>query len=385
MKATRGIGLLAFTLVTLATFISKQDNKGRLVLSVVSASAQELLVTNTPTRLRNLLQPIKVADLTGAERAELAIHFKEKFKPAIEKWCKAYEGHVPFRPEDVSSEKFSERLENYSYSFVIDGIKLTIHEINGVARVLEMETPAAKTLLQPRKEGTVPNVKVSITSDEVIRMVTADTGIEFKPEQVSIEPTGETRALNGGAMVEVGRPRQGISFFADKNALILAFGADGMLVGYGGFGVLPTNNSDSALGKPVPQTVTCVRNLLQIGLSFRMWAGDNQDEYPFNISTKEGGTKELCRLGKDGFDLNAGFHFQVASNELNNPLVLVCPQDTSRKPARDWVSLKTENVTYRLRSGTNINEASPKTILAVCPIDGNTLWSDGSVTEGEHK
>lgn len=127
------------------------------------------------------------------------------------------------------------------------------------------------------------------------------------------------------------------------------------------------------------QRISCVNNLKQIGLAFLIWAGDNNAQFPFNVSTNAGGTMEFCNVGKDGFDLNALFHFQVMSNELNSPKILVCPQDKNRKAALRFDPLQTSNVTYRVHSGTNISDANPRTVLAVCPIDGNVLYCDGTV------
>ncbi|HTJ00370.1 MAG TPA: hypothetical protein VL527_15935, partial [Dongiaceae bacterium] len=39
--------------------------------------------------------------------------------------------------------------------------------------------------------------------------------------------------------------------------------------------------------------IQCVNNLKQIGLSFRLWSGDNDDKYPMQVSTATGGTREL--------------------------------------------------------------------------------------------
>jgi hypothetical protein len=130
---------------------------------------------------------------------------------------------------------------------------------------------------------------------------------------------------------------------------------------------------------PIAQKITCVNNLKQIGLAFKTWALDNNGQFPWNVTTNEGGTMELCARAPDGFDTNAPFHFTVMSNELSTPLVLVCPQDLSRTPVRAFGKLRPENITYRLRSGTNITDATPKEVLAVCPIDANTLYCDASV------
>ena len=130
---------------------------------------------------------------------------------------------------------------------------------------------------------------------------------------------------------------------------------------------------------PRAQRITCVNNLKQIGLATRTWAIDHDGSFPFHLSTNAGGTMEFCAQGSDGFDSNTAVHFQVMSNELVTPLILVCPQDRSRKPAARFSSLQASNVTYRLRSGTNINESVPSEMLASCPVDGNILLCDGSV------
>ena len=127
------------------------------------------------------------------------------------------------------------------------------------------------------------------------------------------------------------------------------------------------------------QEISCRNNMKQIGLAFRTWAIDNGDQLPFNVSTNKGGTLELCVVGSDGFDRNAAFHFQVMSNELSTPKILVCPADTKKQPALDFLSLQPANVSYQVRSGTNITEANPQEILAVCPIHGHVLLCDGSV------
>jgi hypothetical protein len=129
------------------------------------------------------------------------------------------------------------------------------------------------------------------------------------------------------------------------------------------------------------QRITCINNLKQIGIAFRLWEGDHGDQFPFNVSTNAGGTMELCAVGKDGFDSHAALHLRVMSNELTVPKILVCPQDRSRKPATDFSSLQATNVSYHFYSGTNITETNPQTVLAICPIHGNLLFCDGTVRE----
>jgi hypothetical protein len=134
-----------------------------------------------------------------------------------------------------------------------------------------------------------------------------------------------------------------------------------------------------------PTKITCINNLKQIGLGMRTWALDHGDQFCFNLSTNQEGTLEFCAPDKDGFDRNSALHFRAMSSDLTLPVILVCPKDRSKRPATDFGSLQASNVTYRLRSGRNIKPANPAELVAVCPIDGNTLFSDGTVAEGKKR
>ena len=126
---------------------------------------------------------------------------------------------------------------------------------------------------------------------------------------------------------------------------------------------------------------TCVNNLKQIGLAFRQWALDNADQFSFNVSTNMGGAMEFCSVDKEGFVVNPVMAFVVMSNELNTPFILHCPQDRKRKAVRTFAEFSRDNLTYRLRTGTNLSDGTPREVLIVCPIDGNTAYCDGSVVE----
>jgi len=65
----------------------------------------------------------------------------------------------------------------------------------------------------------------------------------------------------------------------------------------------------------------CRNNLKQVNVSFRVWAIDNGDKYPMAVALTNGGTMELVDSGV------VYTHFQVMSNELSTPKILVCPQD----------------------------------------------------------
>jgi prepilin-type processing-associated H-X9-DG protein len=100
--------------------------------------------------------------------------------------------------------------------------------------------------------------------------------------------------------------------------------------------------------------IQCVNNLKQCGLAFRIWAGDNSDLNSMAVSTNKGGTME--------FNTGAGTfrHFQIMSNELNMPKILVCPADT-RVAAADFAHLENQNISYFV--GLDANEFSPQRFL----------------------
>jgi prepilin-type processing-associated H-X9-DG protein len=67
--------------------------------------------------------------------------------------------------------------------------------------------------------------------------------------------------------------------------------------------------------------ITCVNNVKQIGTAFRLWAEDMGERYPTQVSTNEGGAMEFALRG-EVFRV-----FQVMSNELNTPKIVVCAND----------------------------------------------------------
>lgn len=110
-----------------------------------------------------------------------------------------------------------------------------------------------------------------------------------------------------------------------------------------------------AKAKQKAQRISCVNNLKQCGLSFRIWASDNGEKYPMDVASAKGGTKGLS-LGADTYR-----HFQVMSNELSTPKILYCPADTAREPALDFKRLKNRNISYFV--GLEANDMNPQMFL----------------------
>jgi type II secretory pathway pseudopilin PulG len=120
----------------------------------------------------------------------------------------------------------------------------------------------------------------------------------------------------------------------------------------GVFVVLPQYRLDKR-----PRRINCVNNLKQIGLSFRLWAGDNGDRYPMQVLVTNGGAMELAH-GGIVFPI-----FQVMSNELGTPKVIACPADTKRIAATNFTTdLNNKKVSYFV--GLDADETNPQMLLA---------------------
>lgn len=91
--------------------------------------------------------------------------------------------------------------------------------------------------------------------------------------------------------------------------------------------------------------MNCVSNLKQINLTFRIWEGDNNNQYPMSVSVTNGGGKELIKAGDVGGFLRIAFSNDWA-NELITAKILVCPADHSRTIATKWKDLNGSHISY---------------------------------------
>jgi len=88
------------------------------------------------------------------------------------------------------------------------------------------------------------------------------------------------------------------------------------------------------------QRISCINDLKQVGIAYRLWEGDNNNKYPMQVSVTNGGAMELVATG------NIAACFQVMSNEVNTPKILLCPKDTRRVWATNWSTLNNSNISY---------------------------------------
>jgi len=102
--------------------------------------------------------------------------------------------------------------------------------------------------------------------------------------------------------------------------------------------------------------IGCVNYLKQVGLAYRIWAGDNGDLLPMRVPVARGGAMELAATG------NVTIIFQVMSNELSTPKTLVCPNDLAHLAATNFTSLGATNISYF--AGLDAKESDPLAPLA---------------------
>lgn len=116
--------------------------------------------------------------------------------------------------------------------------------------------------------------------------------------------------------------------------------------------------------KQKAKRIQCTDNLKSLGLAFRTWAIDNGGALYVKATTNEEATVGRITSGE------AYRHFQVLSNELGNPKLLVCPAD-NRVPAKDLgPGLSNANLSYFV--GLDANESYPSMFL----------YGDRNVTNG---
>jgi len=93
-----------------------------------------------------------------------------------------------------------------------------------------------------------------------------------------------------------------------------------------------------AKAKQKAQRISCVNNEKQIAIAYKVWAGDNGDRFPAQVSMSEGGIKDWVLLtgpvagaSDAGCKLACYRNYSTMANELGQaPKVVLCPSEGDR-------------------------------------------------------
>jgi prepilin-type processing-associated H-X9-DG protein len=96
----------------------------------------------------------------------------------------------------------------------------------------------------------------------------------------------------------------------------------------------------------------CMSNLKQIDLGLFLFARDNQDRFPMQLSVTNGGTMEFI------YSEHTFPHFQKIKDFIGNPRCLVCVFETNRQPAVSFEALNDLNISYFLNADASTNNPS---------------------------
>jgi prepilin-type N-terminal cleavage/methylation domain-containing protein len=110
-----------------------------------------------------------------------------------------------------------------------------------------------------------------------------------------------------------------------------------------------------AKAKARAQRIDCVSKLKQSGIALRLFSGDNDSKFPWQVLVADGGSQ-------DAANQNTYQHFRAITNELSTPKILACPSDPGRSVARDFQNnFSNTNVSYFV--GYEADEGKPQTML----------------------
>jgi hypothetical protein len=125
------------------------------------------------------------------------------------------------------------------------------------------------------------------------------------------------------------------------------------------------------LAKEKAKRINCLSNLKAGECAFWLWAGDNNNQYPMELSTNRGGAREWMLEGKV-FEV-----FRALSNELCTPKILFCPAD-NRVWATNWSQFDNQHLSYFLGVDAPclFNTNVPKTGMSLFLYGDRNLTND---------
>ena len=139
-----------------------------------------------------------------------------------------------------------------------------------------------------------------------------------------------------------------------------------------------------AAAKKKAQKISCVNNLKQVGLSFRLWEGDNGDKYPMAVPSAQGGVSDLvCNQAHTTATLAANLYqvFQCMSNQLSTAKVIYCPSDglaNHVQTTTNFSAIGNLNVSYFVNG--DATEGDPQMVMSGDDNIGTTSTSSAVIS-----
>lgn len=137
-----------------------------------------------------------------------------------------------------------------------------------------------------------------------------------------------------------------------------------------------------AKAKAKAQRISCVNNLKQISLSFKMWASDNDGGLPWTVFRADGGTRLAPPNPPDSTYNATYYHYNMLSNYAGSPKIFKCPADAPKLIATNWPSFRDTHSSYMLcldvvdASSIKNPEQKPENILL---MDRNIQFNGAAV------
>jgi prepilin-type N-terminal cleavage/methylation domain-containing protein len=137
-----------------------------------------------------------------------------------------------------------------------------------------------------------------------------------------------------------------------------------------------------AKAKARAQRISCVNNLKQLGLAFRIYSNDNGEKFPWAVPLPPAGDGALNTAAGTAALVEC---YRIASNQLNTPKLLVCPSDGGKSKSSDFdpARFTVANISYSLGYDAtkaltvpSADETKPQTILSADRNHNETTWTD---------
>ena len=135
-----------------------------------------------------------------------------------------------------------------------------------------------------------------------------------------------------------------------------------------------------AAAKRKAHKIQCTNNLMQLGMAFRIWEGDHNNIYPMDFVVSNSPPEKVP------VDTTTEAMFQMMSNELCTPIILVCPADDLCKPASGFkIPLASSNISFFVNmDAREMNPQAPLSgddnfVLGGAPIESG-IWEIASNT-----